>query len=242
MSYITRLEKLGFTQKESVVYLASLRLGNARVSAIAAEADLPKSSTLDILRTLNSRGIVSRYKQKNRYYFAAADPSVIGTWIDRRQDLFQKILPSLEDLQYTADIQPSVRFFDDRKSFGTLEREILTQATTISIIGRAEQLRQHLPKQFPDFTKKRLSKKIPAQIILEDSTDARSFQEKDRKFLSQTRISKTSHSFDATLLLWNNKAAFISFSPKTTITIISDQNITQTLRSLFDLQWEVLSK
>jgi sugar-specific transcriptional regulator TrmB len=113
MKYATQLQKLGFTENEAYVYLANLRVGNARVSRIAEEANLPKSTTNDTLESLLAKGLVSRYQHKNRFHFSATDPDVLTTWLERKQSLLGELLPKLHATQRSAGAQPSIRSYFD---------------------------------------------------------------------------------------------------------------------------------
>lgn len=237
MKYTSELIKLGLTANESTVYLASLRVGNARVSRIASEARLPKSTTNDTLEALLLKGLVSRYQNKNRFHFTAADPDVLNSWIERKQSLLTNLLPKLHATQRAAAEQPSVRTYFDKNGFYTVEREILAEAKEILIISPAKDLDELLPEHFSKFMVSRLEQSIPARILIEDSPIAEYVQALDKTAAHQTRVLHPPVPFDSLMLIWNNKVATVSLDAQVVIVIQENKNVTQMVTSLFELLW-----
>jgi sugar-specific transcriptional regulator TrmB len=237
MKYTSELKQLGLTANESSVYIASLRVGNARVSRIASEANLPKSTTNDTLETLLSKGLVSRYQHKNRFYFTAADPGVLNSWFERKQSLLTNLLPKLYATQRTAAQQPSIRTYFDKDGFYTVEREILAEAKEILIISPAKDLDELLPDHFSKFMVRRLKRRIPARILIEDSPIAEYVQALDKTAIHQTRVLRPPVPFESLMLIWNNKVATVSLDTQVTIVIQENKNVTQMITSLFELLW-----
>lgn len=62
---IERLQKLGLTQKEAVIYMATLELGIASpTSTIAKKANILRTTAYNILNSLVQKGIVVAYDKK----------------------------------------------------------------------------------------------------------------------------------------------------------------------------------
>ena len=55
------LKELGFSEKESEVYLAMLELGPAAVQDIAKKAGVNRSTTYVMIESLKRRGLISTY-------------------------------------------------------------------------------------------------------------------------------------------------------------------------------------
>lgn len=242
MKYATKLKELGFTTNEATVYLASLRVGNARVSRIAAEAGLPKSTTKDTLVSLLARGFVSQYKNKNRFHFVAADPEAISVWMSRNQSLLIDLLPKLKMLRSSADSQPTVRSYSDKAGFNAVEHEIISEATELLLISPALDLDEILPNHFPRLMVNRLKHRIPARILIEESPLADKIKALDSTAQHETRTIAPPVPFDSILLIWGNKVAAVSLDQTILIVVLEDKHIHQMVTSLFELLWKNVSK
>ena len=55
------LKQLGFQKKEIDVYLATLQLGMAPISVIAARSKLKRTTVYDVMKKLAERGIVETF-------------------------------------------------------------------------------------------------------------------------------------------------------------------------------------
>jgi len=241
MKYTTQLTKLGFSDKEALVYLASLRVGNARVSRIAEEARLPKSTTSDVLESLLAKGLVSRYTHKNRFHFSAADPELLRTWLARKQAVVDDLVPKLRATQHSAGHQANVRSFFDKDGLYVIEREILEEATEILLISPGKNLDELLPEHFPGLMISRLKKRIRARILIEESAIANYVQSLDAVAQHQTRTLRPAVPFESLMFIWKNKVATVSLDDAVTIVILEDMHVAHMFRSLFELLWSSAS-
>ena len=209
MKLADQLKQLGFSANEACVYLASLRVGNARVSRIAEEAQLPKSTTQDTLLALHERGFVSRYKNKNRFHFTASDPSVLSVWVDKNKSLLDGLMPKLKSMQFSAKKQPTVRTYFDKSGFMAVESEIISEAKELLLISPAHDLDELLPDHFPGLMIRRLNHNIPARILIEQSPLAEKIKLLDSVAQHKTRTIQPPIPFDSILLIWGNKVAAV---------------------------------
>ena len=63
---LQKLNRSGFTDKESLVYVSLLELGGAYPSRIAQYCNLRRSTVYNILLSLSVRGIVNEIEKKNK--------------------------------------------------------------------------------------------------------------------------------------------------------------------------------
>jgi len=241
MKFASQLKKLGLSENEALVYLASLRVGNARVSRIAEEARLPKSTTKDTLTALHERGFVSRYKHKNRFHFTPANPDVLSVWVDRSRSMLDDLLPKLKSIQFSAEQQPTVRSYFDKRGFVAVEGEILAEAKELLLISPAHDLDELLPDYFPGLMIRRLNHRIPARILIEESPLAEKIKKLDPVAQHETRTIRPPIPFDSILLIWGNKVAAVSLDSTTSIVVLENKHISQMITSLFELLWNNVS-
>ena len=106
---IKLLEKIGLTEGEAKVYMASLSLGQSTTGAIIKEAKVSTSKVYNILDRLSKKGLVSTIIKNNRKYFKASDPSRLKEFIEiKEKEILEekaeidKMIPSLQQMQKYA--------------------------------------------------------------------------------------------------------------------------------------------
>ena len=83
---------------------------------------------------------------------------------------------------------------------------------------------------------------MPARILIEKSELASAIQSRDKTRLRETRTVAPPLPFKSLLLLWNAKAALITFAPKSSIVVLEEKGMTQIFHSLFETLWEGAEK
>jgi len=71
------LKSLGLSDKEIRLYLTSLQLGSSLVQNIANIAGLNRTSTYDLLKSLEQKGFVSYTIQSGKKFYQATQPNKI---------------------------------------------------------------------------------------------------------------------------------------------------------------------
>ena len=89
------IENLGYTAKETKVYLAALSLGEAHISDIAEKVKMPHSSVQVIAGKLNRKGLLNFYVMRRYKYWVAANPERLLDTLKKREALVQEALPRL---------------------------------------------------------------------------------------------------------------------------------------------------
>ena len=140
-----QLEKLGFSPKESDVYLALLELGTAAVSDVAKRANINRSTTYIILDSLAERGLVSTSENQNIKFFSVTPPERLLQYM---QDLVKKntelvglahnLLPELKSLYIGVGPKPRVQFFEGTEGLKTAYEDTLTSKETIRAYASIE--------------------------------------------------------------------------------------------------------
>ena len=89
------IEQLGYTPKEAKVYLASLHLGEAHISDIAAKAKMPRSSAQLIVDKLHADGLMNFYVMRRYKYWVAEKPEQLLLNLKKKEQVMAEALPKL---------------------------------------------------------------------------------------------------------------------------------------------------
>jgi len=112
--------QIGFTDKESRVYLELLHVGTQPVSLLAKRLGMNRTSVWGLLKSLEQKGVVSSYSSRKILYFVANDPNFLIGYLDRKCKIFdyyrEKLISAIPRFRESTDNfifqKPVVSFFD----------------------------------------------------------------------------------------------------------------------------------
>jgi sugar-specific transcriptional regulator TrmB len=246
MRIIALLKQLGFSEKEIQVYVSLLNLGPSSVRSVASEAKINRGTTYDILKSLIQRGLVSYYHQDKHQYFLAEDPERLKNVVKeeiseltRSQSDLDKLMPELKSLYNKPEQKPVVKYYEGARSIKNILEDVLDTMSELNermyYVYSASDVRKHLYKDFPNFAKERIKRKIQCQVIAIGS-GGELWGMDERKWISKSEGSPTF------IMIYQGKMALISLNKdnKPIGMIITDQGIFRTNKMIFEYIWKTL--
>ncbi|MBI2591387.1 MAG: helix-turn-helix domain-containing protein [Candidatus Brennerbacteria bacterium] len=130
------LEKIGFSEKESQVYLAALDLGEATIQQLAEKSGVKRVTVYIIIESLMKHGLISSVEKGKKTFFAAENPVNIVRFfnarkkelekdLDEKSEVLKKITPELESLFKIAGPKLKVRFLQGKEGLRTMMNDFL---------------------------------------------------------------------------------------------------------------------
>lgn len=248
MEYQESLKKLGLKNQEAEIYLACLRLGKAKISELAEEVAIPRTSIYIYVKNLLNKGYLKKAKKDTVEYFSAINPSVIQEEWQRKIDSFGAIVPSLEKMLDIKNKKSSVEYFDTVEGLHKLYETMLVMKykQPIFLIESEEALANSLEKLGNNFNhrwqKKFLEKGVVTQGIITEKmlTIFKNIPEKTKKIARQRPatvrvINNQQFTFSINLYLLYPDLSFILVPQENFIVMIKNKNIYQSLVTLFQL-------
>jgi sugar-specific transcriptional regulator TrmB len=238
------LEKAGFSDKESAMYIALLTLGRGTVSDITREASIGRTYGYPILDSFVSKGLaqISGKEPKKEYY--SLSPRTLITYIENQiaeqKDIVSQIRETLPTLtvMHNVEDRPKIRFYEGVEGLKEVYEDTLTsQEKSIRGFAKYEELHNTLPNYFPDYYKRRAEKGIFGRGIATDTPLARARKGNDKKeardlVLVPKDIFDISPEFD----IYDNKVMVASWREKLGI-IIESGEIADAMKKIFELAW-----
>ena len=106
--FVTTLEQLGLTEKESKLYLTSLRIGPSSMQVLARKAGIDRGTAYHVASTLGEKGLFSEVQEGKRPLFRASDPRELFAYVEeqkRQADLhFTAMKEMIDDLNELYEI------------------------------------------------------------------------------------------------------------------------------------------
>lgn len=181
-----QLREYGLSEKEARVYLACLKAGACTANKISSLTNLRRSTTYDVLESLKVQGLVSHFIKDKKYFFQAAEPSELLSFLQEKEKKLKVILPQLEKIKATFTEKPKVELFEGIKGVTTLLEELYKEKELL-VYGSAIKVHDAL-KHIPEvFAVKRVEKGIKLRAVFERSEYAE-FRIKDQKIKKFTEM------------------------------------------------------
>ncbi len=240
------LQQLGFSDKESRVYLALLSGGPSSVRRLADHSDMNRGSVYDVLKSLQRMGVVGFYQKHKKQFFMAEDPEKLVDAVERREQSFAalrrrlaELLPEIRSLYVHGGAKPVVKYYEGEKGVSLILRDVLQTMSEhpdkLYRVYSSAALRESLYKEFPHFTKERIARGLKVRVVAigpggEDSPQA------ERRWLSEKAGAPTYS------IIYGPKVAFFSLDKSNLPlgVLIEDSGIAETERLVFDHLWDML--
>jgi sugar-specific transcriptional regulator TrmB len=245
------LSDLGFTDGEEKVYIALLKIGASTTGPIAKEANVSRSKLYEILEKLIKKAVVSHFKKNNTSHYSALPPKRILEYLKEREvnmekqrTEFEKIIPTLEFLGKGKALNQEAQVYDGMdgiKNVRELALNNMKPGKTMYYFGNPASGHQNVLGYWDDWNKRRIAKKINAQIIY--NRDAREYGER-RKKLGHTKVKYLPKNgpTDAWVEIYGDTIAIVMKKDSPMSIVINNRNVAESFKTYFDILWEVSNK
>ncbi|MBI4836354.1 MAG: hypothetical protein HY817_03785 [Candidatus Abawacabacteria bacterium] len=237
------LTACGLDKRESAFYLASLALGKATMSKIAWQAELNRSASYEVMRSLKSLGLISTVKSKLGLLVIASDPERL---LVLQREKYEAISQSLESLRYlftVAQSEPGVRMFEGLEGMKQVLQMVLNEASEVLVFGDGDAFRKAVPGWTEEYSSKRLQRKIKSRLLLKATVASigtvKSFSQlnSEKSRLSQIRVLPAAFNIVGGFDVFADKVILFSFDQKNTAVVIESKVISAMMRGIFEMLW-----
>ena len=233
-SLISLLRNIGLSEKESQVYLISLKVGTNPASIIAKHAELNRCTTYSVLESLVNKGLVSHAEKEKIRFYTALPPLKLINYIDeKKRDLtfykteIESNIHIFQSFQHKENPSPRIQSFSG--SAGIMQGyHSIIQEKSLSIWGVPTDMPNEFFYRFaPEFLKTSKSIKVlhrlKSQII--------------RQELKSMDDIKKMKNVQPVELVSNSKVLVVS-NPNPYAVEIINSDIVKFFQNEFDILWK----
>ena len=238
------LAELGLSNKEIKVFLALLMIGQSGVSEIARRTKLNRVTTYGILKSLLEKGVVSYFVRNNVRFYEAAHPHQLAAMLDEKRAKLDSIMPQLELIAGSIKERPKTELYEGKEGVKTIMNDILKTKKPAAVIDSTRHLYNLLHYYVPKFIEHRYKAGIHIRVLTERSEETiETLKKKDKKELRETRFIKFTRGIPNAIYIYGNKVAILDLSEHSAHGILIDnENVSKSIRGLFDFIWEFAEK
>lgn len=239
------LAKLGLSEKEASVYLASLELGPASAQVIARKADVNRATTYVMIESLLQRGLMTTFEKGKKTMFTAEKPERLHRIVhherdavNEKEDTIKRILPELEAILVAAGERPKVSFYEGEEGLGAMREKIFeTRIDHIDDVVAYDDLSHLINSESQKRHNERLMKrKISGRVIYTKEAEPALPSVKDARW-QYRRLPKKMFDFHGEFVVYGHIIAMTAMKGKLIGVIIESKEMALMAKSIFMLAW-----
>lgn len=234
------LKKLGFTEGESSVYIASLEMGAATVQDIAKKARVSRVTTYAAIERLVNQGLITTVTKGKRTLYHAEPPKRLIEVVSRH---VASIESTLEDIKDSVDEltllqggeKPVVKVFEGAEALHAIQEILLaTKPKQIDEFANFDVLRAMYPiEERKEFFKKLAQAKPNTRGVGVLSGDLAA-PDPNGKII---RLDSKKHNFFGDLVVFGDNVAISTLRGKQVAILIENKDVADMMRSMFDVMF-----
>jgi sugar-specific transcriptional regulator TrmB len=241
MNIENNLKELNLDENQIKIYLACLNLGSSKVHDISKKANLIRTTTYGVLKSLIERGLVSTTKKNNITFYQASSPRQLLNLIDEKREKIKDILPELEKLQAQIPKKHYYETFEGKEGLKTIINDLLQEPNeTILIIGFIKKWIEFSDIFSDIYYRKKKEKSIKANVLI-DKSEIHEIKNKkihSSEFRYMDKLESQSECF-----IYRDKIAFVSFEESNLRgVIIQDLEMSKLQKNVFEKLWRTAKK
>ncbi|MCB9798814.1 transcriptional regulator TrmB [Candidatus Nomurabacteria bacterium] len=240
MSIYSALSEFGIDKSKAKVFIATLEIGSGSAQDVANHAQLPRTTTHEILQQLCSIGVVSYVLQGRTRIYTAENPNMLQSLLRRKQRKLDESLPDLMALYNPNGTKPRTRIFEGQDGMQSVFNDILTvKNRKLCAILSMEDLYKTVGKSFMDeHIQQRISLGIHLDVIRSQDKDIDQDWASSDKELRTVHFAPAEMIFPTSTYLYDNKVVVLSTKREGFALIIESTDYSQTQKNLFSVLWQ----
>lgn len=230
------LQTIGLKEKETAIYLACLELGQEGVARIARKANVKRPTAYLVLESLQKRGLIHSVTKGPRTLYGAEEPTKLLGIIAEKDRALRTILPYLEAINNRREEKPRIRFYEGRAGVLRIYEEIYA-AKEIHLWGSIDVMPKDFSGALESFIASQRKEKPKVFDLLTDTPADREYARRVARSGYEVRFFPKELYVATDSALFDNKLAFMAFSPEPHGVIIGGEDMAKSFRSLWELAW-----
>lgn len=239
---VDNLKTLGLSEREALVYLALLRVGETGTSPIIRDTNLHGQYVYQALGTLEERGLVQHAIRRGRKKFTAKNPRTLTRLIEHQRVIAQDLAVKLEELMV---LPPEQRFevFQGKEAYVAHEFEILERqpedSELLVIGGAGDKFNENMGSRIQEYATLQARKNITIRYIGSESQRASMQEMHGRRKLFEVRYLPGLFTGQVNTNIWPDLLCFNIFGEPVTRFTIWNPVVAGSYKQFFETLWRL---
>ena len=234
------LISLGLEPKEASIYIAILELGETTVADIAKKSGVKRPTAYVILRSLESKGFVSRLIKGKKTLFSPEHPRKLITEAEIRLKELNEILPQLESLFHTEEGRPRVMIYEGKEELDRAYDEWFVVKGELVYIGTLKLSSEIFSKTYNKLKYIAQSPEFSLRELIDDNDEGRKYAKEVSSSRRLVRfLPKEVLPFEADIGIFGNRVLITSVKKDYFTVSVESKEIAEAFRKIFDTLWGI---
>ena len=236
---IESLIDIGFSKNEWIVYISILSLWKAFIADITKDVWLKRSSVINYVENLLSRGVISKIVIWKRIAYIWEKPNNILKDFIKKKENFEKKLPELNNLFFQNNWPSRVRYFEWKKGILNIYTEILSQFKNIYTFISMEKILDYLGiEKLDELRSMRIKNEIKIKELIKYTDFSKKIMKnRNTSLWLENKFLPKDFSINIDLLIWWDSIAMISFEKEMWV-VIENKDMADFQRNLHNFVWK----
>lgn len=243
------LEKLGFTEKESSVYLAAVELGPSSVQKIANKAKVKRATTYVMIEELIERGLMSTFIEGKKTIYLAEKPDRVLDYlknqkeeIEKKISDFQDILPEIKSFFNSSENKPKVKYYEGVEGLKAVQDDFscnLKKGDEVFAFIPLDDFRNSvLNEKLKSIRSERIENNINFKAICTSRAgNIESYKNCKNKLTEYRFVPFEKYPFRGGMNIYDNKIFMIDYLGKTGGIMIENRVLADLMKMIFMICW-----
>lgn len=238
----------GLSSRELAVFFTIMELGRSSAAGLAQKhEDIPRTSIYDIVASLESRGLISKYEEKGQLLYQAGGIDHIidileskKREIDAQQQELRSLVDVFNQIKMGSAYQPRVRFYEGKAGFVAMQREVSNVRTPIcGMVDMAAVARVFPSTIFQDNLRDLHVHKVPKRdLVVKNHQGETYLKTTPPSDFRKAKWLPKEVQFQTDTLIWEGHVAMFDYSGEPSGVIIDNPAIYKTFLAWFEMMWE----
>lgn len=242
MDTLKVLQQLGLSEKEAVVYLASLQLGKDTAFTIAKRSGLKRSTVYVILNELTIKGLIDISKTARATLYNPVSPKKLLQQVNFRKNQLEEALPELLLLYKDKPEKPNIHILEGNRGVEQVYREILNsvkEGEEVLCFGQIKHFETGYKKLLETWILEMKNKKNRAREIVPNEEYERAYVERVKQNRNPHHLIKVAPSgmLVNDNIIYADKVAIFSVKQDAFVVLIESKHIAEAYRNVFEFLW-----
>lgn len=251
MTYQQIFEDVGLAKNEAKIYEVLLREGEIAAGSVAEHSGVHRRSVYDALDRLVEKGLVFEIVEAGGTRYQAVDPKKLRELLGERQEKLETILPDLAILYENIPNPEALFCYRGIEGWKNYLSDVLQVGKELRIIAATdsfedERIASFMQKYYTEMKHKKISSKV---LFRHDTKCVRGKVAGPLAEIAQYRVLSHKYPVEASVAVYGDRVAMFTDTisremvrNNTTITIIINTQIANSMRYIFDALWGTSEK
>lgn len=236
------LVSLGLKEKEALVYMALLELGEIGSSKIAAKTGLHTQFIYMALDALERHGLAQHVVRRGRKKFSAKHPQALVRLVDQKKKTADLLAARLEQI---TSISKEQRFevFQGNTSYVAHEFDLLREAPDAAeiliISGEGDRFLHEMKNVMPEYESLRIKKKISVRYVGCQAQKEYLQSNTNKRELFTYRLLPGLFTGQVSTDIWPTAISFNVYGEPVTSFVVSNEVIAGSYKQFFETLWKM---